>query len=103
MLVNLGFVVTIQVKVRGKSIDDGNKIVSLLIDLQRAFVIIYRNKLFKICEGYWLRGIVLKWIQHYLHDRYQKTKTGNKMSNMLHLFVVFLRVVFWVSKILYKK
>lgn len=63
-----------------KEIDNGNIIVSVFVDLKRAFETIDRQKLLKTCEVYGIEGTVLKWLQHYLTDRHQRTKIGVKSS-----------------------
>jgi retron-type reverse transcriptase len=68
-----------------KQIDEGNIIVSVFVDLKRAFETINRNKLIDICKVYGVGGTVLNWLENYLNDRYQTTKVANTMSQKIKI------------------
>lgn len=63
-----------------KDMDDGKIIISVFIDLKRAFETIDRQKLLYKCKNYGITGVVLKWLENYLSGRCQKTKTSGNYS-----------------------
>nr|CAI5833762.1 unnamed protein product [Callosobruchus analis] len=66
-----------------KEIDEGKIIVSVFVDLKRAFETIDRKRLLEKCEKYGLKGVVLKWLNDYLSNRWQRVKIENVYSECL--------------------
>lgn len=64
-----------------KDIGEGNIVVTVFVDLKRAFETIDRNLLISKLEKYGVKSVALNWIKDYLQDRYHKTKINNKISN----------------------
>lgn len=63
--------------------ENSNVIVSIMIDLKRAFETIDRDELISKLKKYGVGGHVIKWIQSYLKNRTQVTKVLNKISDSL--------------------
>lgn len=63
-----------------EEIENGNKVVSVFLDLRRAFETIDRNRLLQKLKSYGIKDTVLKWIEDYLTDRSQTTRFANKTS-----------------------
>lgn len=73
-----------------KSIDNHEKVISIFMDLSKAFDKVCHKTLLKKLENYGVKGIVHKWIASYLSNRYQYVETNvvndsyiNKISSSL--------------------
>lgn len=64
-----------------RDIDKGNIVLSVFIDLQRAFETIDRKALLKKCAIYGVKNEVLTWLENYLSDRYHRTKFNSVLSD----------------------
>lgn len=61
---------------------EGNKIIAVFLDFQRAFETIHRKRLVeKLCK-YGVKETELSWFKSYLSNRTQRTKIGNVFSNI---------------------
>ena len=54
-----------------KSLERGNITISLFIDLKKAFDTVHHQILLRKLYAYGIRGILLKWFESYLTNRYQ--------------------------------
>lgn len=66
-----------------KEINDGNVVLSVFVDLKRAFETIDRCRLVKKLSDYGVTETALTWIENYLVNRYHKTKVNNKISTKI--------------------
>ncbi|CAH1967304.1 unnamed protein product [Acanthoscelides obtectus] len=64
-------------------IHDGNIVLSVFIDLQRAFETIDRKRLIQKLQTYGITDSALKWFMNYLKDRCHVTKINNVASNSI--------------------
>lgn len=60
---------------------EGNKIIAVFLDFQRAFETIDRNMLVKKLFMYGVKDAELDWFRSYLSNRTQRTSVNNKMSS----------------------
>lgn len=63
-----------------RDIDQGNIVLSVFVDLQRAFETVDRKALIKKCAMYGVKNKVLAWLENYLTDRYHRTKCNGALS-----------------------
>lgn len=66
-----------------KEMNDGSVVLSVFVDLKRAFETIDRSRLIRKLSEYGVTRVALKWIENYLADRYHKTKIKNKTSSKI--------------------
>ena len=66
-----------------KEISEDNVVLSVFVDLKRAFETIERSLLVKKLYRYGIENNVLKWLEDYLDGRYHRTKIMNKMSSKI--------------------
>ncbi len=62
-------------------IDKGNSVLSVYLDLSKAFDMVDHNILLEKLEYYGIRGHVKKWFCSYLNNRKLKTYVNSKLSN----------------------
>ena len=68
-----------------KSLDEGNFVFGIYIDLKKAFdTVQHRTLLYKL-QHYGIRGLALQWFESYLSKRKQYVVTNNTQSDMLEL------------------
>lgn len=65
------------------SIDSGNFVLAVFLDLKRAFETVSRSILLQKLSNVGLKHVVLRWFESYLNDRRQKVKLNNSMSDSL--------------------
>jgi len=63
-----------------KNIDDGNKVLGIFFDLQKAFDTVDHNILLCKMYNYGIRGLMYNWFKNYLHDRKQYTVVNSAAS-----------------------
>ena len=63
------------------AIDRGEKVVSVFLDLRKAFDVIDHNILLEKMENRGITSNELKWFYSYLNDRYQLVPSGGKVSS----------------------
>ena len=63
-----------------RSLDKGEIVGSIFVDLSKAFDSIYHSLLLKKLSRYGLRGKVLEWFQDYLNGRKQRIVYGEEVS-----------------------
>ena len=66
-------------------LNNGKKCIGVFIDLAKAFDTVPHNKLLNILEHCGVRGVVLKLLESYLTDRFQRVKINNTPSDRLCL------------------
>lgn len=64
-----------------RDISEGNLVISVFVDLKRAFETIDRKKLIEKLKLYGIKGFGLSWLNDYLEDRYHRTRVNNNVSN----------------------
>lgn len=64
-----------------KDINEDKVVLSVFVDLQRAFETIDRGILIKKLSSYGVGSIALNWIKDYLSYRYQQTRVRSNISN----------------------
>ena len=98
-----------------KSLDQNNIIISLFIDLKKAFDTVHHRILLLKLYAYGIRGVLLKWFESYLTDRSQyviydgvrsETKVvecGVPQGSILGplLFIVFMNDICKVSDLMF--
>ena len=68
-----------------KSLDEGNFVFGIYIDLKKAFdTVQHRTLLYKL-QHYGIRGLARQWFESYLSKRKQYVVTNNTQSDMLEL------------------
>lgn len=70
-----------------KEINAGNLVISVFIDLKRAFETIDREKLVEKLKVYGVNGVGLKWLSDYLEDRYHRTKVNKNVSDRVESMI----------------
>ena len=60
-------------------------VLSVFVDLQRAFETIDRDILIKKLQLYGVNNIALVWIEDYLINRYQRTRVGGNVSSRIEI------------------
>lgn len=68
-----------------RSMDDGQIVVAVFLDLQRAFETVDRQIFLRKLENIGIRGVELRWFENYLNDRKQQTKFKDKQSNRINV------------------
>lgn len=63
-----------------EKINNGELVIAVFVDLQRAFETIDRGILIKKLENYGVNKCSLSWIDNYLKDRFHKTKIASRVS-----------------------
>ena len=53
------------------SLDKGDIIISVFLDLKKAFDTVHHHILLKKLYAYGIRGHIIKWVEIYLYDRSQ--------------------------------
>lgn len=64
-------------------IDDGNVVIAVFLDLERAFETVCRKRLLLKRQKYGINGVELRWFESYLSDRTQCTKFGSAISGKI--------------------
>lgn len=64
-----------------KEIEDGNVVVVVFLDLKRAFETVDRKRMIMKLNRIGIAENEIKWFEHYLQDRRQKTMFKNKCSD----------------------
>lgn len=64
-----------------EEINKGNIVISVFVDLKRAFETIDRQRLLQKLYSYGVKGHALTWITDYLSNRYHKTKINRNISD----------------------
>lgn len=67
------------------SLDKNEQVVSVFLDLRRAFETVDRNRLIVKLEQYGVKGRVLLFLINYLNNRKQKTKVGHSDSDCIDI------------------
>ena len=67
-----------------KLVDQGHSVDIVYLDFAKTFDKVPHTRLIKKCEGLWIRGRVLKWIQCWLSDRKQRVLLNGQWA-MLYL------------------
>lgn len=65
-----------------KNIDDGNKVLGVFLDLQKAFDTVNHEILLYKLSHYGIRGVMYNWFKSYLIGRKQFTVANNVSSNL---------------------
>ena len=68
-----------------KSLDEGNFVFGIYIDLKKAFDTVQHRILLYKLQHYGIRGLALQWFESYLSKRKQYVVTNNTQSDMLEL------------------
>ena len=68
-----------------KSLDEGNFVFGICIDLKKAFDNVQHRTLLYKLQHYGIRGLALQWFESYLSKRKQYVVTNNTQSDMLQL------------------
>lgn len=68
-----------------EEIDNGNRIISVFLDLKRAFETITRERLITKLEKYGVEGVEKQWFESYLTNRFQRTKMNGKISDIIEV------------------
>ena len=63
----------------------GNKPAIIFLDVKKAFDTVDYEILIKKLKFYGVEGTVILWLENYLKNRYQCTKIGDSISNLLEL------------------
>lgn len=64
-------------------IDNGNVVIAVFLNLQRAFETVDRKRLIRQLRKYGVNGVELKWFESHLSDRTQCTKFGSAISGKI--------------------
>ena len=97
------------------SLDSGDIIIGVFLDLKKAFDTVNHHILFKKLFSYGIRGTILKWFESYLTDRLQfvtfdgtqsevkSVKCGVPQGSILGplLFIIYMNDLYNVSKFLF--
>jgi hypothetical protein len=67
-----------------KSVDNEQKVMSIFLDLKKAFDTVCHSRLLKKIERMGIRGLCLNLIHDYLSGRRQQTRVGNACSSTRH-------------------
>ena len=95
-----------------KSLDRSNIVVSLFIDLKKAFDTVHHRILLRKLYAYGIRGVLLKWFESYLTDRSQyviydgvrsETKVvecgGSNYDSLIVRTVAFpVQIAYWTKR-----
>ena len=65
-----------------RNIDVNNKVIGIFLDLQKAFDTVQHDILLTKLQNYGIRGVMLNWLENYLHNRKQFTVVNNVSSNI---------------------
>ena len=68
-----------------KAMDEGKYMISIFLDLSKAFDTVKHQILLNKLEHYGIRGLCLKWFESYLHGRTQIVRFGDHRSNKISL------------------
>ena len=68
-----------------KSLDEGNYVFGIYIDLKKAFATVQHGILLHKLQHYGIRGLALKWFESYLSKRKQYVVVNSTQSDMLEL------------------
>ena len=68
-----------------KSLDEGNYVFGIYIDLKKAFDTVQHEILLHKLQHYGIRGLALKWFESYLSKRKQYVVVNGTQSDMLEL------------------
>ena len=68
-----------------RDINEGKVVLSIFVDLQRAFETIDRDILIKKLQLYGVNNSALVWIEDYLINRYQMTRVGGNVSSRIEI------------------
>lgn len=96
------------------AVDKKESAIGIFIDLRKAFDTINHDILIQKCEYYGIRGVVNKWLQSYLKNRFQYVQFNGTVSSQKviscgipqgsvlgpKLFILYLKDISKVSKIL---
>ena len=77
-----------------KSLDDGNIVLGLFLDLCKAFNTVNHKILFNKMQKYGIRGMSLKWFENYLCSRSQFVNFKNYKSTEKILILEYLKAQF---------
>ena len=78
------------------SLDKGDIIISVFLDLKKAFDTVDHHILLKKLYAYGIRGNIIKWFENYLCDRFQYVVYNNQQSMTHPINVVFRKDPSWV-------
>ena len=79
-----------------KSLDNGDIVISLFIDLKKAFDTVDHRILLRKLYAYGIRGTMLKWIESYLSGRTQYVVFDGQESEIHGIQCGVPRVLYWV-------
>lgn len=68
-----------------REMNEGKVVLSVFVDLQRAFETIDRDILIKKLQLYGINNSALDWIKDYLMNRYQMTRVGGNVSSRIEI------------------
>lgn len=66
-----------------RELDRGNMVLAVFLDFKRAFETIDRNMLLQKLRNIGIKDVALKWFESYLHNRRQRVKYNNRVSESL--------------------
>ena len=69
-----------------KSLDEGNHVFGIYIDLKKAFDTVQHEILLHQLQHYGIRGLALKWFESYLSKRKKYVVVNSTQSDMLELY-----------------